>query len=182
MSQLQELEVVVVLVYWKQKYISGVSFAVFFFFFLVSCCWKGNCVLRLTCCLGLWKHFSVNLEKIFVCEKKQKKNRPINLTSRHYKYLRVKKKKKYFSTYTLLRFSLLPKFWPILSLKCKRDRHWKQEGKKSTNVMIQTIFILSDICIDTQNWQKKKGGDNGKWAVGASLWNIASAKIRDVKY
>ena len=43
------------------------------FFFLVSCCWTGNCVLRLTCCLGLWKHFSVNLEKKFCLWKKTKK-------------------------------------------------------------------------------------------------------------
>ena len=77
--RLQKLEVVVVLVYWKQKYISGVSFDVFFFF-LVSCCGTGNCVLRLTCCLGLWKHFSVNLEKKFLW-KKQKQADKFNVSS-----------------------------------------------------------------------------------------------------
>ena len=43
-------------------------------------------------------------KEIFV---KKKQNRPINLTSRHFKYLRVKKKKK---DLVPIRFSLLPKF------------------------------------------------------------------------
>ena len=72
MTQLQELEVVVVLVYWKQKYISGVSFAVFFFFgfMLLNRKLRFAFDLLLRALETLLSKFG---KKNFVCEKKQKK-------------------------------------------------------------------------------------------------------------
>ena len=113
----------------------------------------------------LLSKFAKKINFFLFPNKKKKQADKFNISSRHFKYLRVKKKNKLVPT--LLRFSLFAKILTNLIIKVQERQILKARGKEIYKRYDPDNFPAKRHL--HQYAKLTKSADNGKWTVGASL-------------